>query len=115
MTPRPRRQEGDPAIQAETPEFPSARYFQIHFEQLYQLIQDLRERLDATTRELAALRAQTKSGVERAQAIREEPESPARRSISALNDTPAKPQAKTEIDHCPSKRGLTNRGKSALG
>ncbi|BBA32678.1 hypothetical protein sS8_0713 [Methylocaldum marinum] len=115
MTPRLRRQEGDPAKQTETPEFPSARYFQIHFEQLYQLIQDLRERLDAATLELAALRSQTTAGVERAQVAREEPVSSARRSISALNDTPAKNQAKAEIDHCPAKRGLTNRGKSALG
>lgn len=38
--------------------FPSSRYFQIHFEHLYELIDDLRQQLEKTNRQMAALRRQ---------------------------------------------------------
>jgi hypothetical protein len=60
MTPKVRRRDCDPAAQPETavaPAFPSARYFQIHFEQLYRLIDELSEKIEVATRELALLRA----------------------------------------------------------
>jgi len=93
MTPRPRRQECDPAAPQETPvapAFPSARYFQIHFEQLYQLIHELREKLDATTRELALLRARTGIEVERRQTAAGEPVSPADSGPATINDDSAR-------------------------
>lgn len=68
MTPKARRRECDPAVRPETavaPAFPSARYFQIHFEQLYRLMDELSEKLDAATRELASLRARAEADVVR--------------------------------------------------
>ncbi|WP_077730509.1 hypothetical protein [Methylocaldum sp. 14B] len=121
MTPRLRRQECDPAIQADAPvppAFPSARYFQIHFEQLYQLIHELREKLDATARELAQLRALTGADVERSQTDSDTPVSPVGRGISTVIDTPTQAEArektKREISDCQSQRRLTNRRKPAV-
>lgn len=91
MASRPRRQECDPATQPETPvapAFPSARYFQIHFEQLYQLIHELKEKLDATTRELALLRARTGIEAERAKTAEKEPDLSADPGVAPINNTP---------------------------
>ncbi|HYE37047.1 hypothetical protein [Methylocaldum sp.] len=73
---RLRRQGDDPAMPSETqdvPAFPSARYFQIHFEQLNQLIHELGEKLDATNRELALLRTKMGIEVEQSKTATEEP------------------------------------------
>jgi len=75
MKPRRRRHERDPALHPGTPAlppFPSARYFQVHFEQLYQLIHELGEKLDATNRELALLRTQSGMKVEQSKTAAEE-------------------------------------------
>lgn len=36
--------------------FPSSRYFQVHFEYLYELIDDLKQQLEKTNRQIAALK-----------------------------------------------------------
>ncbi|CAL1241779.1 hypothetical protein [Candidatus Methylocalor cossyra] len=41
-----------------TPKFPSARYFQVHFEHLQQTLQAIGDRLETLQRELAELRRQ---------------------------------------------------------
>jgi len=62
---KPKHQEFIPEIVlTASPPFPSARYFQVHFEHLYELIQDLSDKLEATRDELALLRNKSVDQIE---------------------------------------------------
>jgi hypothetical protein len=110
MTPKVRRRDCDPAAQPETavaPAFPSARYFQIHFEQLYRLIDELSEKIEVATRELALLRARAEADVAR------DPAPSADVRLPNISDASprrrSRIETKTETDNRQSKRHLANR------
>ncbi len=110
MTPKVRHRERDPAAPPETevaPTFPSARYFQIHFEHLYRLIDELSEKLDAAIRDLASLRARPEPDV-----VRDPPPSTSVRLPTLSDASPRRRswiEAKTEIDDHPSKGHQAHR------
>jgi phage shock protein A len=45
--------------------FPSSRYFQIHFERLHEMIEDLKDQLEKTNQQIVALRQQPDNYIEK--------------------------------------------------
>jgi hypothetical protein len=91
------------------PEFPSARYFQIHFEYLQSLLDETKRSLDALKEEVAQAQHRANAAHETAVPVPPTPQIVIAQTLSLRGDAPAKNQDSKRSPKLPNLDQMSER------